>query len=211
MSHFFLVVRLPEDTTLDTAQSRLEEALAPYNEDLDVAFEDVEDESRNEWETESTEHVVMPDGRRLLPWNKEAEALSRRVKLPRVQIPKKEMFPSFDDFMAEWCEIGRGGPNNRYGHMTNPHGEWDWWVVGGRWPQALNGKSGGRINEIDFNAILPAAPFAFLDPTKGVPDGWTAKSWRSNEAEDATHKAAFLTWVKSGNQRDWVFAVDCHS
>jgi hypothetical protein len=46
----------------------------------------------------------------------------------------------------------------RRGYFTNPHGYWDWWVIGGRWSDRLLRKDGTRCDqayagELDFAGV----------------------------------------------------------
>lgn len=67
-----------------------------------------------------------------------AIAFEGTVKLevvnPPREIPLKETYATFEDFMTEWH--GHDGPDEktgRYGSWSNPDAKWDYWQVGGRW------------------------------------------------------------------------------
>lgn len=142
MSHFTVLV----------IGDNIEEQLAPYQEyDGDenfprelLEFEDTEDEHRTEYETGGTEYVIMPDGRKLLPWNDEFKVpgeigmvVANTHKVPEHLeirfIPYKETFATFEEYMKNWCGYERDPEKKRYGDWSNPNGFWDWYSVGGRW------------------------------------------------------------------------------
>lgn len=50
------------------------------------------------------------------------------------EIPLKETYATFDDFMKDWHgSKGRDEKTGKYGYWTNPNSKWDYWRVGGRW------------------------------------------------------------------------------
>ena len=54
-----------------------------------------------------------------------------------VEIPCKELYPTFEDFMKDWCEEKKDEETNDYGYWENPNAKWDWWQVGGRFSGIL--------------------------------------------------------------------------
>lgn len=152
MSHFCVLV----------TGNDIEAALAPFQENnmgdcpaQYLAFHDVEDENRTKYENESTERITMPDGGMLLPWDevfrvpgafgtgggshKAPEHLERR------QVPFKETFATFEQFMSDWCGHTQRDPKTgRYGYWENPQKKWDWYSVGGRWGGSLKLKPGAE-------------------------------------------------------------------
>jgi hypothetical protein len=57
--------------------------------------------------------------------------------------PIREVFPSFDDYMLA-VHGERDGLTGRYGDWYNPHGQYDWYVLGGRFFGHLVLKPGWR-------------------------------------------------------------------
>jgi hypothetical protein len=52
--------------------------------------------------------------------------------------------------------------DGQHGYVSNPEGRWDWWVVGGRWPDRLRTKSGAwvdsaRAGDLDLDGMRQAA------------------------------------------------------
>jgi hypothetical protein len=64
----------------------------------------------------------------------------------------------FDEFVKDWCGA-RKNAEGMYGRMTNPRAKWDWWVIGGRWPNELKLKNNsGEVNttfagKVDWEAM----------------------------------------------------------
>ena len=54
-----------------------------------------------------------------------------------VEIPCKELYPTFEDFMKDWYEEKKDEEINDYGYWENPNAKWDWWEVGGRFSGIL--------------------------------------------------------------------------
>ena len=63
-----------------------------------------------------------------------------------VDVPYKETYATFEEFMSEYGGYTRDEEKNRYGYWHNPNAKWDWWQVGGRWVGMLKAKD-GRIGE----------------------------------------------------------------
>ena len=151
MSHFSVLV-IGDD---------VEAALAPFQENnmgdcpkAYLAFNDIEDEHRQEYETESVEMVRLPNGELVLPWDERFRVPGTigtgggthkaPPELARVQVPFKEKYESFEVFMFDWCGHQKRDPEkHRYGSWENQHRKWDWWEVGGRFSKTLKLKPGG--------------------------------------------------------------------
>lgn len=92
----------------------------------------------------------------------------------RVEIPYKDLYATFDSFVADYHGIKRDDEKQRYGYWENPNKKWDWWTVGGRWrgfypvkPGTVivigkagvfdNPSDGGsdvvRVGDIDFDTV----------------------------------------------------------
>jgi hypothetical protein len=150
MSHFSVLV----------TGNDIESALAPFQENnmgdcpkQYLAFHDVEEENRAKYDNESTTRIVMPDGRLLLPWDDEFRkpgmlgtgggSHEEPAHLERREVPFKETYPTFEQFMSDWCgHEYRDAETGRYGYWENPNWKWDWYSVGGRWGGSLKLKPG---------------------------------------------------------------------
>lgn len=146
MSHFSVLIKIPE-TALNYNQKYLDikgivaELLIPYKEhDGDcpeeyLEFEDIEDESIKEYNTGSTEVVMLPDGRLLSVYDREFGASRQAPKeLKRTNALFKLIYKTFEEFMRDWCGYNeRDEKTGRYGSWVNPNAKWDWYQIGGRW------------------------------------------------------------------------------
>lgn len=163
MSHFTVAV-------ITESLDHLEKMLAPYQENnmgdcpkQYLAFHNVEDEYRKIYENESSEHVQLEDGRVVSP----SDAMFRKVTasgtvigyevpthLKRVQVPHRQKYSSFDDFMMNYEGYGaRDEETGQWGYWENPNAKWDWWTIGGRWSDALMLKSGKRADAAQIKDI----------------------------------------------------------
>ncbi len=137
----------------------VEELLAPYQENNMgdcpkelLEFCNIDEEYRQQYESGGCEYVFMPDGRRLLPWDEEfrvdgsigLSSHSHEVPehLEKREIPYKETFATFDDYMRDWCGYEKGPETGEYGYWENPNAKWDWWIAGGRWRGQVRASEG---------------------------------------------------------------------
>lgn len=172
MSHYTLLVVLPPGTA--DVDAAVAERLAPYEEDAEdrrfLEFQDTEDEWRADFESGVVEMVELADGTRLLPWDD-------RLRVPgtfglgsdthrdppgskRIEVPQRERYTSLDAFAADWhLEKARDPERKRFGHWRNPNGKWDWFQIGGRWPEQLlvdymeKGVDVAKVEELDWVRI----------------------------------------------------------
>lgn len=149
MSHFSLIV-------VGGTEATLAALMAPYNEQTDdrqfLEFQECEAEYRQKYETESVEMVRLVDGQLKYTWDDDFKVrtssfFDTKKVYPEdstlVQVPHKERFTSFEEFMAEWVEMPeRDAEHNLYGYWRNPNAKWDWYSVGGRWMGYFKAKPG---------------------------------------------------------------------
>jgi hypothetical protein len=154
-----------------------ETQLRPYQENnMDdcpeeyLAFHDIEDNYLKAYQTESTEKVVMSDGRKLNPWDTEFQVAEDPDKpwcttkvIPEELEVKEfkftELFDTFEDYMSEWCGYkGRDEQKGRYGYWENPEAKWDWYQLGGRWSDFFKlfpGRTGSKGERSWTNRDMP--------------------------------------------------------
>lgn len=207
----------------------VEAALAPFREkDGDnlprewLAFVDREDEYRQKYENESTEKIVTPDGRLLDPWDerfkvKKEGSLFPETEIPehleRRKVPYRELYPTFEAYMEDWCGEERDVRTGRYGYWHNPKGKWDWYQIGGRWNGSLALKPGatsGRLGErarIHPSGAIGAAPLPvepnFVDSALKRDVDFAAMEARSRKrTADDYHR--YLTGTEEDRKR-WFF------
>lgn len=152
MSHFAVAV-------ISDGTKKVSELLAPYQENNMgdcpkeyLEFHSIEEEYRQRYESSGCEYVFMPDGRRLLPRDEEFRVDgsigfgSRSHEVPehleKREIPYKETFATFDDYMREWCDYEKDPETDEYGYWENPNAKWDWWLCGGRWRAQVRASEG---------------------------------------------------------------------
>lgn len=157
MSHFSVLVRLPASVKEHEFQDRIATLLIPYKQagcgDDDppeiekyLTFYDIEDEYRKKYATETSSMIRLPSG----------EVLSRydnRFRNPELfgdpqyiipagaeefELPHREQFSTFDQYMKEYCGCKLDRKTGRYGYWRNENQKWDWWTIGGRWTGHLS-------------------------------------------------------------------------
>ena len=154
MSHFTVIVRLTE-ARITSAGGNIEDALAeilaPYNEQPEgedeekyMKFTDDEPEYRAQWENETIERVRSPSGELFTTYDDRFKVVGERgslfgstTKIPddytRVQVPFKEIYPTFELFAEEYHGAKKNEKTGTYGHWRNDQAKWDWFCIGGRW------------------------------------------------------------------------------
>jgi hypothetical protein len=167
MSHFIVMVigNDPEAQLAPFQENNMEDCPEEY-----LSFRDDEDEYLKKYNTESVEKVIMPDGRMLNPWDKEfrvegtfgtgSDTHKVPENLEKKKIPYKELFPTFEEYMSEWCGYKeRDNRIGRFGYWENPNAKWDWYRLGGRWSGFFKLKLGaeGTLGEADILG-KPAEP-----------------------------------------------------
>jgi hypothetical protein len=141
MSHFTVLV----------VGSNPEEQLAPYQEnnmgncpDEYMEFHSTEEKYLEQYENETVDKVVMPDGRLLNKWDEEFRKRGSfglgggthevPAGLEIRKVPFKELYNTFEEFVADWCgDKERDEKIGKYGYWENPNRKWDWYELGGRW------------------------------------------------------------------------------
>lgn len=152
MSHFTVMVKVPNKMVVELGlEDAVAEQLARYQEnnmgdcpEEFLEWNDVEEEYKEQFETEETEFILTPDGQLTWPWDYkhavDGDPFKKEEVIPegyqRVTRPIKEKYESFERFMEEYagCEPDEQG---RYGYYENPNARWDWYQIGGRWQGAL--------------------------------------------------------------------------
>lgn len=154
MSHFTVMLKItPErlarhNGNVETAVAKM---LAPFQENNMgdcpkefLEFNDLEDEYREEYETEGTEMVRLADGSLAYSWDEQFRVQGQigigggthRVPdhLKKEHVPHKERFPTLEAYARDYHgSRGRDANKGRYGYWENPNKKWDWYQIGGRW------------------------------------------------------------------------------
>jgi hypothetical protein len=165
MSHFTVLVVCPPDTNQENVNECLLWALDPYYEQVEpdspyAVFKDETEEYREQYEKETQEYIVMPDGRLCLPWDDEFEVPDPNIpgfcshKVPehleRRQVPFKETYKTFEEFVQQWHDRPYDEKEGGFGYYHNPNAKWDWWQLGGRYEGWLTVKAGTERDTLIF-------------------------------------------------------------
>lgn len=59
-----------------------------------------------------------------------------------INIPFKEIYPTFEEFMKEYKGARFDEEQKDWGYWENPNAKWDWYSIGGRWKGLLKAKAG---------------------------------------------------------------------
>ena len=142
-----------------------EAALAPFQENNMgdcpaeyMAFNDMEDEYREEYEKESRRMIELADGSRESPYDKRFKNPAHNIfrsnrETPEwiypaghreVEVPHRECYTTIEEFAKDWHGAERDEDKGRFGYWENPNAKWDWYQVGGRWSGLLKLKPGTR-------------------------------------------------------------------
>lgn len=102
----------------------------------------------------------------------------------------------------------------RRGYWWNPDTEWDWWEIGGRWPNQLVLKDGTRANrarivDLDLDALRERSFHTFAvmeDGFWGQVGGWDFLS----EEPKAEHRSFVDDHLARANPSLFATVIDCH-
>lgn len=198
MSHYVVAVLTPRKLTADKEAERiLEQALAPFDENTEVAPHIVDcyclgsitrkrineevtakygtwDEHREKY------HALSEAERKAVPWEKFTEKLRKCADMLTKKYAKgmKQPDPKCDD-----CK-GIGRRETTY----NPKSKWDWWSLGGRWSCYYS----------SYEAEKDPANFKPCDLCKGtgIRDGWAKKNPKTGKR---VYKDAWAKKMKGCN------------
>ena len=149
-------------TTFSRAvDAMIEEKLEPYCESTEnpdhLEFEDRTDELRREYEKDSVDCIKLPDGRIVsvydqfalnrfvihdgkvfekhagpIKCDKRTKKAKKMTAIPNY--PYKKLYKSFEAFAEEGRYVDYNEEFGGYGYVFNPNAFWDWYQIGGRWP-----------------------------------------------------------------------------
>lgn len=162
MSHFTVLV----------IGENVEDQLARYEEDTSnlpkewLTFEDEENDLLKAWDSESVERIRLEDGSLTVPWDERFKVgdniWNQKTVIPayleKVQVPYKDLFASFEEFVADYHERERDPEMGRFGYWKNEKAKWDWFQIGGRWSGYFTLKDGSVADqttkgEVDFERM----------------------------------------------------------
>lgn len=166
MSHYTCLVvgDNPEDQLIPFQENNMGTCPKEYLE-----FKDIEDESRKDYEKDTTNCFVSPTGEIRSMFdeefrNPEYEVFSIDNKVEKYippagwhheDVPVKTLYPTFEEYMENYCGNKKDEVLGRYGYWENPNAKWDWYQLGGRWGGFFTNKDGEEVDtelieNIDF-------------------------------------------------------------
>lgn len=169
MSHAVVTIILPGDTANDAINDAISEAMAPYDENLQVPHH------------EKFDPIDLERMRAYYEEHKDELEFSKlNLKWIENLVPLVQDWNGGENAKAVIVE---GVKTIEYDMMDNPNAKWDWWVIGGRWAGYFTTKEGRevdiiRVREIDWDKTDQhnggtTAAFALLDSRLDPPDSWT--------------------------------------
>lgn len=162
--------------------------LEPYCESVNDPeygeFDDRTEEFRNDYETNRFDCILMPNGQIVEYWDKSfadkfvvendivyekewgpQRTRKRTKKAKRIKLlhdyPVKKRYKSFADYALKQCGALYDEESGGYGYYFNYNAFWDWYQIGGRWPQTFIVKedcmeySIGNIGDVKILADCP--------------------------------------------------------
>jgi len=189
VSHFIVIVALP------TSDASLEDILAPFDENLEVA----------PYGTQTIEEITAD--KLYQSWILKVNA--QRAQEGREAITQEEALKKWLGGDPEFDALGR------LLSTYNPKSKWDWYEIGGRWDGYLTLKDGSTVNLAEVADLVPEAiksPFAYTD----LDGSWHEKGrmgWfgmAQDEAEQEVWDSEYLKWIQNLPEDTVLIAVDCH-
>ena len=139
-----------------------------------------------------------------------------------VSVSHKEMYPTLDSFNEEYW----GHEKGEFGYRRNPHGYWDWFVIGGRYDLNRDGERdpeqrmplddhAGRVyqnhpidNCFQKSTRPEQRPYSFV-----TGEGFRSRSvWNDKEFIDTPDWDKKIdAWVNQLEEDQNIFIVDYHS
>lgn len=150
--HFNNLLTVPGNIPVDQLEYEVDRLLAPfYAQTDDPEYLEFEPEDlRKQYETDTIDEIDN-GGFLMSPWcyelmqyfhyDPEAGIITARdpiydeiaKQLTVIRTPVKDIYKTYEQAMLEYYGFDKG-PNGQYGYWTNPYGVYDWYSIGGRWP-----------------------------------------------------------------------------
>ncbi|MBQ8997106.1 MAG: hypothetical protein IJ086_00270 [Clostridium sp.] len=118
MSHYTVGVIIPKEFKEEELRGAVEGALEPFDENLEV----------EEYVAYTKEEIEC-----------DYEQYAKRM------IENKEEPVSYQEFAEDYTSRGLDDEGNALS-IYNPDSKWDWYVIGGRWNNEIETKSGKKVN-----------------------------------------------------------------
>lgn len=196
MSHFTVLIIGNED--------RIEEVLAPYNE---------QDEDYFEFKEEYPDVKTAVDGvmEKVNKYDhaKDMGLVEKYEEFISKGEPEQVLF-DWDNYKIE---------DGKVGNKNNPNAKWDWWVIGGRWPDELiikndEGVAQAEIKDIKKECLKSLHTYAVIDKDGEwhAPGqmGWFACSTETEEEAEKWDNEFYQTFLEHLPPATVLTIVDCH-
>ena len=181
-----------------------------------LEFDDRTEYYQSEFE-KNVDCVVMPDGRIMeidaypiwhkfvikdgLVFQKEAGPLKHPKRTKKAKkmkalpgYPRKKLYASFDEFVEDYGG-SKDEKTGRYGEWFNPDSVYDWYSIGGRWPEMFLVKqdcmedSYGERESMDENEHPAPEGYRWVACARKKDIQWDAmRQWRNQQAEKHFHE-----------------------
>lgn len=174
MSHFAVMIRVPGSVLFKDVPNVVADMLAPFQEnnmgdaaEKYMVFHATEDEKRAEYATGTTSMVRLPSGKEVGRWEKQFKNPHYKVFANNLDAPEyvyplgavefekpvRDRYPTFEQYMAEYCEEKPDEKTGQWGYWENPNAKWDWYVIGGRWGGMLPVRAGAKRGVGDSHSM----------------------------------------------------------
>ena len=188
--------------------------LLPYCENIEdrayLEFVDCTEECRREYENDGEVMVRLVNGKWLPMYDHQIyntyevyegkvyqrnfgplhhRKRTKRAKQMKVmKIPFRKQYSDYKEYAEKYGNYEKGDGTDAYGYYLNPNAEWDWFQIGGRWPNRFLVKSNCCTvfsGELSF--------FLKNEPDAEAPDGycWVTGARKKDIAWDVM-KALFI-------------------
>ena len=125
---------------------------------------------------------------------KRTKKAKRMVALPNY--PRKKLYKSFEKYAEERCGFSFDEKHQGYGYYYNPNAIWDWYSIGGRWPEMFLVKDDCTEYSIgerswcnsDRKSEAPEG-YRWVCAARKKDIAWDAmRDWRNQKAAERFHK-----------------------
>ena len=203
-----------------------------------VEFDDKTEEYKAEF-AKRVDCVVLPEGRILeldaypiwrqfiikdgMVFQRKAGPLqqpkrTKKAKKMRALLnyPREKLYASFDEFVTDQCYGHKNEETGQYGEWYNPDSVYDWYQIGGRWPEMFLVKqdcveySYGERESMDESKHPAPEGYRWVACARKKDIQWDAmRQWRNQQAEERfreleeIYKAggrsdSYLKWTEEG-------------
>lgn len=125
---------------------------------------------------------------------KRTKKAKRMTALPGY--PRKKLYQSFEEYAEERCGFSFDKEHQGYGYYYNPNAIWDWYSIGGRWPELF------LVKDTCTEYSIGERSWCNADKEAQAPEGyrwvcaarkkdiaWEAmRGWRNKEAAERFYK-----------------------